>query len=139
MMMAAETVVNSAVDYQHPGANQTAPVRIENATDDCRYVVTLGNLGGIYRELGDAEKAYDACHMAADIFQSRPERALYGESQLAMGYLLLDSGEWSNGATTVGEGRRNEDKLASRLDFIKGIATMLARLTETNNLLSTRS
>ena len=133
--MAAETAINIAVihnELRNPQAAlacaQSALPKLDDAGNPLLYGKALGNLGAIFRALGQNDKAYRSYREAADTFEAHQEYSLYGETLQAMGYLLIEKGNWIAGATTVGEGLRYRDELTVKQRVLKAIAILLARL-----------
>ena len=133
--MAAETTINIAVIHNELGNPQAAlawaqsalPI-LDDAGNPLLYGKALGNLGAIFRSLGQNDKAYRSYREAADTFEAHRAYSLYGETLQAMGYLLIKKGNWIAGATTIGEGLRYRDKLTVKQRVLKAIANLLARL-----------
>lgn len=136
--MAAEMKVNIGVIHRILGENQQAldvmqeALRIfQNIQDQKRVAQVLGNMGGVYSALGDKEQAYTSYREAADIFEDMGEDELYGETLVAMGYLMVKNGKWFAGATTIGDGLQHKDNLTANEKILKGLSGIIGRLNGT--------
>nr|PZN52113.1 MAG: hypothetical protein DIU68_15175 [Chloroflexota bacterium] len=93
----------------------------QEANDELRVAKALGNLGGVYAAIGDKEQAYNCYRQAADIFKEHGEKALYGETLIAMGDLQLREGKIMSGAATYEVGLESLDQLSTSQKMIKGL------------------
>lgn len=137
--MAAEMRVNIGLVHRALGENQqaldemqAALVVFQDMNDDIRTAKTLGNLGGVYVELDDHEQAYTCYRQAADIFEAKGEKKLYGETLMAIGALQVDEHKLMQGAATYEVGLEQLDDLSARQKMLKGLLGIRNKITGTN-------
>lgn len=136
--LAAEMRVNLGLVHRTLGENQQALDEMQAALavfqeldDDIRTAKTLGNMGGVYVELNDHEQAYNCYRLAADIFEARGEKKLYGETLMAIGALQVDERKLAQGAATYEVGLEQMDELSPRQKVIKSLLGIRNKLTGT--------
>ncbi|MFO7320567.1 MAG: tetratricopeptide repeat protein [Chloroflexota bacterium] len=127
-LLAAEMQTNIGLVHRALGENQQAldvmqeALQVfQEANDELRVAKALGNLGGVYAAIGDKEQAYNCYRQAADIFKEHGEKALYGETLIAMGDLQLREGKIMSGAATYEVGLESLDQLSTSQKMIKGL------------------
>lgn len=138
--MAAEMMVNTALVHRALGENQQALEVMQGALavfqeagDALRAAKVLGNLGGVYAALGDKEQAYTCYRGAADVFQELGEKALHGETLLAMSQLQMKEGKIGTAAATYEAGLSQLDQLSPSQKLLKGLLGVRNRLTGTKS------
>jgi hypothetical protein len=94
-----------------------------------RTAQVLGNMGGVYVELGDREQGYNCYRQAADIFQELGEKEHYGKTLIAMGALQVRDGKIWSGAATYEVGLENLNELSTGQKILKGLLGIRNRLT----------
>jgi tetratricopeptide (TPR) repeat protein len=107
----------------------TALTTFQQLGDPLRTAQVLGNLGGVYLELGDKEQAYNCYRQAADVFQELGEKKLYGETLIAMGALQVKDGKIWQGASTYEAGLNELEHLSASQRLLKGLIGIRNRVT----------
>lgn len=137
--LAAEMRVNIGLVHRALSENQQALDEMQAAlavfqdmNDEIRVAKVLGNMGGVYVELGDHEQAYSCYRQAADIFEAKGEKKLYGETLMAIGALQIDERKLMQGAATYEVGLEQMDELSGRQKMIKGLLGIRNKITGTN-------
>ncbi|MDZ4764749.1 MAG: tetratricopeptide repeat protein [Chloroflexota bacterium] len=137
--MAAEMMTNIGLVNRALGENQQALDVMNQAltvfqelNDVLRAAKVLGNMGGVYMALGDREQAYNAYRHAADVFQELGEKALHGETLLAMSQLQIKGGKINAAAATYEAGLSQLDHLSASQRLLKGLLGVRNRLSGAN-------
>lgn len=135
-MLAAEMQVNLGLVQRALGENQPAldvtmeAYKVFEAHKDSRRMaMAMGNLGGVYVELGDKEQAYNCYRRAADLFQELGEKQMYGETMIAMGRLQADEGKIGAAAATYEAGLGEMEGLNARQKMLKGLIGIRNKIT----------
>jgi tetratricopeptide (TPR) repeat protein len=126
--MVAEMRVNIGLVHRQLGENEQALNEMQGALatfqelkDELRTAKVLGNMGGVYAALGNKEQAYNCYRQAADIFDAKGEKKLYGETLIAMGDLQVRDGKLMVGAATYEVGLEQLDQLSPSQKILKGL------------------
>jgi tetratricopeptide (TPR) repeat protein len=138
--MAAEMMTNIGLIHRALGENQQALDVMQQALivfqeleDVLRAAKVMGNLGGVFVALGDREQAYNCYRQAADVFQELGEKALHGETLLAMSQLQIKEGKLNVAAATYEAGLSELDQLTPSQRLLKGLIGFRNRLTGNKN------
>lgn len=134
--LAAEMQVNIGLVHTSLGEHQQAleamqaalPV-FQQAPDQKRLAMVLGNLGRVYVALNDREQAHASYRAAADIFEALGEKALRAETMVAIGALQIKEGKLGAGAASYQAGLDELDQLNPSQRIIKGLSSVVTRLT----------
>lgn len=137
--MVAEMKTNVGLSYRGLGQYQLALDEMQSALrtfqelgDSLRTAQVLGNMGGVYLEMGDKEQAYLCYRQAADTFLEIGEKELYGETLLAIARMQFRDGKIWMSAATYEVGLENLDKLSIGQQFLKRLFKIKNRLSGTN-------
>jgi tetratricopeptide (TPR) repeat protein len=101
----------------------------QNQSDAKRAAMVLGNMGKVYRALGDKEQAYTCYRQAADVFEELGEKQMYADTLMAMGDLQVRDGKLMQGASTYEVGLEQIDNLTPSQRVLKGLIGIRNRLT----------
>jgi tetratricopeptide (TPR) repeat protein len=136
--MVAEMKTNIGLAYRGLGHHQLALDIMQSALhtfqelkDSRRAAAVLGNMGGVYLEMGDKEQAYVCYRQAADAFLEIGETKMYGETLLAIARMQFKDGKVWTSASTYEIGLENIDKLSLGQKFLKRLFSVKNRLSGT--------
>jgi tetratricopeptide (TPR) repeat protein len=134
--MAAEMRVNLGLVYRAQGEYQQALDEMsaaysvfEGMGDQKRLAMTLGNMGAAYKALDDKEQAYRCYRDAADLFDAVGEKALYGETLVAMADLQMSEHKVTASAATYEVGLSEMENLTASQKVIRNLVGLRNRLT----------
>jgi len=136
--MVAEMKTNIGLSYRGLGQYQLALDEMQSALhtfqeskDTRRSAAVLGNMGGVYLEMGDKEQAYVCYRQAADAFLEIGEKKMYGETLLAIARMQFKDGKVWTSATTYEVGLENIEKLSMGQKLLKRLFSVKNRLSGT--------
>jgi len=136
--MVAEMKTNIGLAYRGLGHHQLALDIMQSALhtfqehqDSRRAAAVLGNMGGVYLEMGDKEQAYVCYRQAADSFLEIGENKMYGETLLAIARMQFKDGKIWVSASTYEIGLDNIEKLSAGQKVLKRLIGVKNRLSGT--------